>query len=661
MALDKITKVVDNMGQWADKINTGFDATDDAQVSNVLKHGATTGGLTHTAGITASSSVLTIGGSPFAFTASDVGKKITIGGAGVAGGVLETTIASFTSGAQVTLATTASTTVTDATCFWGDDCTTAFDTAIAEALTLPSRTLVVPSGVFNVSDVSVPASLRIVGTGCGATRSVGAFVRSNYTYLVPSDNTLPVLSLDTGDYHDNEIRDFAIVGAGAGYSALGIKYQATPSAAAGSCATFTRIVVDGFTKGYFGDGATLVTFNQCTLIRCTDCVWIEGVAPTHAFNSCQFGGASADGSVSTMFHIKDSVGLVVHQADSGNSNRVLVATGGSMTFTCCNIEGINGSGLSAFESHDALVQLNNCRVNCWTGHEDTILWSEGSSVGGAFDSKVSIKDCELSAMDGTVRGNFKRLPDVSGDYNKAVKIARTNDDWSITKQIRPYYWYFKDEKLSRGTFSLCSLSEEFFGARTSSGDIGTHGWSILDHVGAGSINDTDIASGQFGLARLKTGGATNDSSALILKRSGGYHMCRSMNGQTWEMQFRFRTTPSNKIQVGLFSDEATPLDGYGIKHDATGNFKLISSIAGVDTEVDLGVAPDTAYHTVRMYYVPGASPGLYCSIDDGEEQQIAGTGSSAKISPSACITNLTGSAFDSVYLESFHLAIQRVT
>lgn len=67
--------------------------------------------------ITATTTALTSAAGPF--EAGDVGKKIRVAGAGVAGGNLDTTIAAFVSPTQVTLAAAAVTTVTGATVTWG--------------------------------------------------------------------------------------------------------------------------------------------------------------------------------------------------------------------------------------------------------------------------------------------------------------------------------------------------------------------------------------------------------------------------------------------------------------------------------------------------------------------------------------------------------------
>src|ERR1022692_110425 len=74
--------------------STPFNARADAQ-------------MTVDGAITAASHLLTGSSAPFRFT--DVGKSIIVGGAGGSGAVLQTTISSFTSSSQVTLAAAAGT------------------------------------------------------------------------------------------------------------------------------------------------------------------------------------------------------------------------------------------------------------------------------------------------------------------------------------------------------------------------------------------------------------------------------------------------------------------------------------------------------------------------------------------------------------------------
>jgi hypothetical protein len=96
--------------------STPYNARPDAQIAS---DGAMTSG----------SRVLTSVSGPF--KVSDLGKAIIVGGAGASGGVLQSTISTFTSPSQVSLATSASTTTSGAGVLWGTDNRAAIQSAIA--------------------------------------------------------------------------------------------------------------------------------------------------------------------------------------------------------------------------------------------------------------------------------------------------------------------------------------------------------------------------------------------------------------------------------------------------------------------------------------------------------------------------------------------------
>src|SRR6266568_6779413 len=90
---------------------------------NVKDYGAKGDGKTITDGaITTGTATLTSASA--GFTSADVGKQITVNGAGASAANLNTTISGFTNTTTVTLATNAGTTVSGATFFYGTDDTT---------------------------------------------------------------------------------------------------------------------------------------------------------------------------------------------------------------------------------------------------------------------------------------------------------------------------------------------------------------------------------------------------------------------------------------------------------------------------------------------------------------------------------------------------------
>ena len=105
-----------------------------------------------TGAISATDKTLTIGSALFA--AGDVGKAVAVTGAGVAGAMLSTTIASFTSTTEVELTIAASTTVSGALVAWGTDDTAAITAArTATDIANGNRILHVTSGKYLFNDV----------------------------------------------------------------------------------------------------------------------------------------------------------------------------------------------------------------------------------------------------------------------------------------------------------------------------------------------------------------------------------------------------------------------------------------------------------------------------------------------------------------------------
>jgi hypothetical protein len=156
--------------------STPFSAQPDAQ-------------MTSDGAMTATSATLTSASAPFKVT--DVGKAIIVGGAGASGGLLQTTIANYTSPSQVALTASASTTTSAAGILWGTDNRAAIQSAIAAnggetlAWAGPGKYLVTCPGSGNPAlnlytfgasmvgasghggtDIGQLPSVQILGSGC---------------------------------------------------------------------------------------------------------------------------------------------------------------------------------------------------------------------------------------------------------------------------------------------------------------------------------------------------------------------------------------------------------------------------------------------------------------------------------------------------------------
>lgn len=144
----------------------------DALVYNVKDHGAKVDAITNSAAdghITSGLAVFTSATAIFA--AGDVGKAIIVQGAGVAGAQLTTTILSRQSATQVTLNSTASTTVTTSNYNYGTD-----DTAAIQS--------VINLQQLNGGVVFLPAGYALImgaTTGCGLVPSPGAAAGPTWT------------------------------------------------------------------------------------------------------------------------------------------------------------------------------------------------------------------------------------------------------------------------------------------------------------------------------------------------------------------------------------------------------------------------------------------------------------------------------------------------
>lgn len=145
--------------------------------------------VTGNASITSGAAALTVVGA--AFTAADVGKAITVPGAGAAGGVLVTTIIGYTSATQVTLGANAGTTLAavSSIVLYGTDDTAAFQAWVTACATFGYKGNVpaVSIGYFLTAPVTTNRGIQIEGEGCEpyttSITTVGTRGRGSWLYL----------------------------------------------------------------------------------------------------------------------------------------------------------------------------------------------------------------------------------------------------------------------------------------------------------------------------------------------------------------------------------------------------------------------------------------------------------------------------------------------
>lgn len=153
-------------------------------VNNVKDYGAA-GNAQHVTDGAISSGTATLTSATSLFTAADVGKRITVVGAGAAGICLNTTILAYVSASQVTLNTNASTTVSGASTWWG----TGDGTPIQS-----TETIAQASG----GAVYFPPGSYISSTGFTITGSNVRVIAHGYstTKLICASSTTPFITVD---------------------------------------------------------------------------------------------------------------------------------------------------------------------------------------------------------------------------------------------------------------------------------------------------------------------------------------------------------------------------------------------------------------------------------------------------------------------------------
>jgi hypothetical protein len=134
------------------------------------------------AAMTASSAILT--SSTASFTSGDIGKTIRVGGAGVGGVELLTTISGYTNSTTVTLTTASSTSVSSQRALYGTDNTAPIQNAINSAMVGNSNTVVFVkknTGVFCIA-------------GSPVTNSVGGIDNPNSQLYIPLTKYSPSIA-----------------------------------------------------------------------------------------------------------------------------------------------------------------------------------------------------------------------------------------------------------------------------------------------------------------------------------------------------------------------------------------------------------------------------------------------------------------------------------
>lgn len=160
---------------------------------NIRDFGGIGDGQTDTA-ISITSGTNTITSAYSIFSTNDVGKNIRVGGAGVAGTELYTTIASYISATQITIAVNASTTVSAQGARWGTDNTSALKAALsaAAASNYNSQTIFFPIGRYFFwgapDSTSSTVSFPVIGYSSLGQKSIQLLGATPPTYFIDFAN-----------------------------------------------------------------------------------------------------------------------------------------------------------------------------------------------------------------------------------------------------------------------------------------------------------------------------------------------------------------------------------------------------------------------------------------------------------------------------------------
>ena len=166
-----------------------------------LDYGAQANGVTKS-DITTTLNSAVISSKSRLFTQADVGKLITIAGAGAASAVLNTSISSVSAQGKATLATAASTAIAGTgIATFGTDDTVALQAAVNAASAAGGGLIVLPTGIMIVSSITWASNVSMQGNGPG---------KSILKHIKTTDMVGAVVYCTTNGQADCQFKDFEI-------------------------------------------------------------------------------------------------------------------------------------------------------------------------------------------------------------------------------------------------------------------------------------------------------------------------------------------------------------------------------------------------------------------------------------------------------------------
>jgi len=273
-----------------------------------------------------SATTTTLSSATAAFTASDVGKIISVEGAGASGVALSTTIAAYISSSSVTLGAAASSTVSSATVMFGTDDGAAINAALSAAsVALGGRVKLSSAYATSTAITMKSGGVSIEGAGAGSAAALTTFgfrgprllILGGIYGLVVSDSTNQV-------QRGFSARGLTIIGSSLGKAGLRLGAVQSDVSNAFVSASFQDIHIEGFTSSSVshdvpsgepsatGGAGIFITRGQDVLLQNVTArknyrglhESSDHAATTYEFHRCQFRESTAEGAL-----LRDSINV----------------------------------------------------------------------------------------------------------------------------------------------------------------------------------------------------------------------------------------------------------------------------------------------------------------------------------------------------------------
>lgn len=275
-------------------------------------------------------------------------------------------------------------------------------------------------------------------------------------------------------------------------------------------------------------------------------------------------------------------------------------------------------------------------LNIWDGS----AWQEIGAAGG-YPLALTGATAATRYVGGTASGAPASGTFAVGDF----AIAQDGAAWVCVAAGTPGTW----RRTAADPLAVARITEEFVGNGTTSGTIGTHGWSVANGVTV----STASAANHPGIINRSTGASSGTNATLYLTNQGtiGLFIPSDTFDLTWVV--RLNHNDANTLaRVGLASATTDPpANGmYFEKLAADTNWFRVTRASSTETRTDHGTAAGTGWVKFRIRRKDASTIGY--SIDGGTEADVTTNIPTAALSPWMQIVNSAASAktIDADYL-----------